>query len=188
MNISHLSLHQLRILAAVAEAGGISRAAATLHLTQPTLSIQLKQLADVVGQPLIEFTGRRLHLTDAGHEVLSTARAIDDQLVNLRSRLAARRGLHEGRLRVAAVSTAEYFLPRVLGEFKARHPQVQATRVRAEEVLRDLFGLYADDATPLPEDFAARPDRERACADYIAGMTDRFAIREHQRLTGKTLF
>ena len=69
-----------------------------------------------------------------------------------------------------------------------RHPQVQATRVRAEEVLRDLFGLYADDATQLPEDFAARPDRERACADYIAGKTDRYAIREHQRLTGKTLF
>ncbi|PZP35724.1 MAG: deoxyguanosinetriphosphate triphosphohydrolase [Roseateles depolymerans] len=69
-----------------------------------------------------------------------------------------------------------------------RHAQVQATRVRAEEVLRDLFGIYAHDATQLPADFAARPDRERACADYIAGMTDRFAIREHQRLTGKTLF
>lgn len=69
-----------------------------------------------------------------------------------------------------------------------RHPQVQATRVRAEEVLRELFGLYSADASQLPEDFAARPDRERACADYIAGMTDRFAIREHLRLTGKTLF
>jgi len=69
-----------------------------------------------------------------------------------------------------------------------RHPQVQATRARAEEVLRDLFAFYAGDVTQLPSDFAERPDRERACADYIAGMTDRFAIREHQRLTGKTLF
>jgi dGTPase len=65
---------------------------------------------------------------------------------------------------------------------------VQATRARAEEVLRDLFAAYAADATQLPVDFAERPDRERACADYIAGMTDRFAIREHQRLTGKSLF
>jgi dGTPase len=69
-----------------------------------------------------------------------------------------------------------------------RHPQVQATRARAEEVLRDLFAVYASDVSQLPPDFAERPDRERACADYIAGMTDRFAIREHQRLTGKTLF
>ena len=69
-----------------------------------------------------------------------------------------------------------------------RHPQVQSTRARAEEVLRDLFGVYSADATQLPADFADRPNRARACADYIAGMTDRFAIREHQRLTGKMLF
>jgi len=69
-----------------------------------------------------------------------------------------------------------------------RHPQVQATRARAEEVLRDLFAVYASDVSQLPPDFAALPGRERACADYIAGMTDRFAIREHQRLTGKALF
>lgn len=69
-----------------------------------------------------------------------------------------------------------------------RHPQVQATRARAEEVLRDLFTAYRVDPRQMPADFADRPDAERACADYIAGMTDRFAIREHQRLTGKSLF
>ncbi|MFG6432349.1 deoxyguanosinetriphosphate triphosphohydrolase [Roseateles sp. LYH14W] len=69
-----------------------------------------------------------------------------------------------------------------------RHAQVQATRARAEQVLRDLFTAYADDASQMPPDFADRPDRHRACADYIAGMTDRFAIREHQRLTGKNVF
>lgn len=69
-----------------------------------------------------------------------------------------------------------------------RHPQVQGTRARAEQVLRDLFAAYSSDASQMPADFAERPDRERACADYIAGMTDRFAIREHLRLTGKSLF
>jgi len=69
-----------------------------------------------------------------------------------------------------------------------RHPQVQSTRARAEQVLRELFTAYEADSTQLPADFAARDDRERACADYIAGMTDRFAIKEHTRLTGKTLF
>lgn len=69
-----------------------------------------------------------------------------------------------------------------------RHPQVQSTRARAEQVLHDLFVAYSAEATQMPADFATREDRERACADYIAGMTDRFAIREHQRLTGKNLF
>ena len=69
-----------------------------------------------------------------------------------------------------------------------RHPQVQSTRARAEQVLRDLFGAYSGDPGQMPADFAERSDRERACADYIAGMTDRFAIREHLRLTGKSLF
>ena len=69
-----------------------------------------------------------------------------------------------------------------------RHSQVQATRARAEQVLRDLFKAYMGNPGELPPDFAARPDAPRACADYIAGMTDRFAIREHQRLTGQSLF
>jgi dGTPase len=69
-----------------------------------------------------------------------------------------------------------------------RHPQVQSTRARAERVLRDLFAVYSSDPNEMPADFAGRPDRERACADYIAGMTDRFAIREHQRITGQSLF
>ena len=69
-----------------------------------------------------------------------------------------------------------------------RHPQVQETRVRAEQVLRDLFAIYLGDPAQLPREHATTVDHPRACADYIAGMTDRFALREHQRLTGKTLF
>ncbi|MBV8504083.1 MAG: deoxyguanosinetriphosphate triphosphohydrolase [Paucibacter sp.] len=69
-----------------------------------------------------------------------------------------------------------------------RHPQVTATRVRAEEVLRDLFAHYLGDESALPPEFEANPDRPRAIADYIAGMTDRYALKEHQRLTGKRLF
>jgi len=88
----------------------------------------------------------------------------------------------------ADMRTRSTALKRFLFANLYRHPQVQATRVRAEEVLRDLFAVYSTDPAQLPADFAERPDRERACADYIAGMTDRFAIREHQRLTGKTLF
>lgn len=55
-------------------------------------------------------------------------------------------------------------------------------------MLRDLFAAYSSDPRQMPADFADRDDLMRACSDYIAGMTDRFAIREHQRLTGKSLF
>lgn len=79
-------------------------------------------------------------------------------------------------------------LKRFLFAHLYRHPQVQSTRARAEQVLRDLFAAYLADPQQMPADFATQADLHRACADYIAGMTDRYAIREHQRLTGKTLF
>ena len=88
----------------------------------------------------------------------------------------------------AAMRTRSTDLKRFLFANLYRHPQVQSTRLRAEEVLRDLFIAYRSDPAQLPQDFSGRADPERACADYIAGMTDRFAIREHHRLTGKTLF
>ncbi|MDI4632698.1 deoxyguanosinetriphosphate triphosphohydrolase [Pelomonas sp. V22] len=69
-----------------------------------------------------------------------------------------------------------------------RHRQVAETRMKAEAVLRDLFRVYFEDPTQLPEEFASADDIPRAVADYIAGMTDRYALREHQRLTGQQLF
>lgn len=66
-----------------------------------------------------------------------------------------------------------------------RHPQVTQTADRAQDVVRALFAAYLSDAAEMPEAFARRDDRHRAVADYIAGMTDRFAIREYERLTGQ---
>ena len=88
----------------------------------------------------------------------------------------------------AEMRAASTELKRFLFANLYRHPQVTATRVSAEEVLRDLFARYMDGSAPLPPEFAANPDRPRAIADYIAGMTDRYALKEHQRLTGKQLF
>jgi dGTPase len=68
-----------------------------------------------------------------------------------------------------------------------RHPQVIATTGRAKEVVRELFAAYVDQPDEMPPDFARREDSQRAVADYIAGMTDRFAAREHERLTGRRL-
>ena len=74
--------------------------------------------------------------------------------------------------------------------FKAlyRHPQVNDVTARAKQVITDLFAAYVTQPQEMPADFAGQADRHRAVADYIAGMTDRFALREHERLTGLKLF
>ena len=66
-----------------------------------------------------------------------------------------------------------------------RHPQVMQTTAQAQQAVRDLFAAYVDGDAALPDSFAARPGRHRAVADYIAGMTDRFAMREHERISGE---
>ena len=68
-----------------------------------------------------------------------------------------------------------------------RHPQVTQMTLQAQEVVRGLFAAYLDEPTQMQAGFAARTDTPRAVADYIAGMTDRFAVREHERMTGLKL-
>ena len=79
-------------------------------------------------------------------------------------------------------------LKRFLLQNLYRHPQVVATTDRAGQVVQELFDAYIRDPAQMQAGFTARPDLARAVADYIAGMTDRFAAREHQRLTGRELF
>ena len=69
-----------------------------------------------------------------------------------------------------------------------RHAQVRLNTERAGKVVTELFAAYVAQPAQMPEDYAVQPRRERAVADYIAGMTDRFAVREHQRLTGQSPF
>jgi dGTPase len=102
--------------------------------------------------------------------------------------VAAVRGLPPLVCFSPAMRQASTELKRFLFAKLYRHPQVQGTRVRAEQVVRELFHIYTADPKQLPSDFSGSADAARACADYIAGMTDRFALREHHRLTGQTLF
>lgn len=115
---------QLQLFLAVAEHGGVSAAARACHVTQPTVSMQLRELADAVGLPLYEQIGRQLHLTPAGEALVATARAMNDEWSAFEQRIAGLKGLTEGRLRVAVVSTAKYFIPRMLGQFCKQHPGI----------------------------------------------------------------
>jgi dGTPase len=79
-------------------------------------------------------------------------------------------------------------LKRLLMRHLYRHPQVMRTTAAARTVVRELFAAYVASPAEMPEEYASRPDPHRAVADYVAGMTDRFATREHRRLTGRDIF
>lgn len=120
----HASFRQLQLFLALAEQGSVTGAARACHVTQPTVSMQLKELAASVGLPLYEKAGTRLVLTAAGEALAHTARAMIDEWSDFEQHILALQGLKRGRLRVAVVSTAKYFVPRILGDFCARYPEI----------------------------------------------------------------
>jgi LysR family transcriptional regulator, low CO2-responsive transcriptional regulator len=119
------TLRQLEIFLKVAEVGGIAQAAQQLHLTQPSVSIQVRKLAEAVGLPLYEVIGRRLKLTEAGRRVEAAGREIVDTLNRLDSAVNDLKGLQAGTLKIAVDSSAKYFIPQLLGPFSQRHPGVE---------------------------------------------------------------
>lgn len=119
------TLRQLEILLAVEEQGSVGGAAEQLHLTQPTVSMQMKKLADAIGMPLQEQRGRKREFTEAGKALATTAREVLDSFARLDMQLADLRGLKAGKLRLAVVTTSKYFIPHLLGPFCARYPDVE---------------------------------------------------------------
>lgn len=122
--MKNLTLRQLRVLQAVADTLSVSRAAEHLHITQPAVSMQLRQLEDDAGVPLIARQGRRLRLTEAGSELLRHGRRILAEIQAAEDSLAMLKGENAGKLHLGVVPTANYFAPRLLMEFRKRHPDV----------------------------------------------------------------
>jgi DNA-binding transcriptional LysR family regulator len=120
----NVTFRQLRLFLALAETGSVSGAARVMHVTQPTASMQLREVTQAVGLPLYEVISRRVHLTEAGIALARTARAMVAEWESLTQTVDGLKGLTRGRLRLAVVSTAQYFIPRLLGRFCASHPDV----------------------------------------------------------------
>jgi DNA-binding transcriptional LysR family regulator len=120
----NVTFRQLRLVLALADTGSVSGAARLMHVTQPTASMQLREVAAAVGLPLFEVVSRKVVLTEAGHELARCARAVVGEWERFGQAVAAMKGLTHGRLRLAVVSTAQYFVPRLLGGFCRRHPGV----------------------------------------------------------------
>ena len=121
-----VTVHQLRLLTAVIDSGGFSRAAAAMDLSQPAVSHQLKALAGAIGTPVVEVVGRQVRLTQAGGLLYDHARRILAEFEAAGSGLDELRGLKRGRLRVAGDTTVGiYVLPDLLGAFRQDHPSLQ---------------------------------------------------------------
>ena len=151
----HATLHQLKVFEATARHGSFTRAAEELFLTQPTVSMQVKQLTKAVGLPLFEQVGKRLYLTDAGRELFGTCQEIFNKLEQLEMKVADLKGMKQGRLKLAVITTAKYFMPRLLGPFCQQYPGIDVSlMVTNHERVIDRLSNNQDDLyvmSQLPE-------------------------------------
>jgi DNA-binding transcriptional LysR family regulator len=119
----------LRIFLAVARLNSFARAAEELHLSPPTLSLQVKQLAETVGQPLFEQLGKKIFLTAAGRTLADACADIEARMERLSQDLAALQGVEKGSLKLAILTTVKYTVPKLLGGFCAAHPGIDVAMV-----------------------------------------------------------
>jgi DNA-binding transcriptional LysR family regulator len=161
-----LTLRQLQVFESAARHLSFSRAAKELHLSQPGVSMQIKQLEETVGQPLFEQLGKKLFLTEVGREVLRASQAIGQQLLDLEDTLNDLRGLKQGSITVGVVSTVSYFAIRLISQFRQAHTEVRITLnvVNRETLLEQLANNEVDLALmgqpPTGHDLQATPFME----------------------------
>ena len=156
--LKHGTLPQLSVFDAVARLGSFTNAAEELYMAQPTVSVQMKNLSETVGLPLIEQVGKRIHLTDAGRAVHAMCKDVFLRIGSLEDQLASIRGMDAGRLQIAVSTTAKYFAPRVLAEFVKEHPNVEvAMQIHnranlVERMSQNLDDLYIFASPPNEPD------------------------------------
>src|SRR4029078_6776241 len=122
--MKNATLRQLKVFQTVARHLSFSRAAEELHLTQPAVSAQIRELEGHAGLPLFERVGRKIYLTAAGAELVEHSRSIIQQFREAEEAMDRLKGVAGGKLNVAVISAGDYFFPRLLAELARRHPGV----------------------------------------------------------------
>jgi len=163
--VKNVTLHQLQVFEVTARHRSFTRAAEELFLAQPTVSMQIKQLTKAVGLPLFEQMGKKLYLTDAGRELLLTCQEIFERLGRFEMTIDDMQGLKKGTLKLAVVSTAKYFAPRLLGPFCQRFPDIEISlKVTNRERVLERLSANQDDlyilGNPPEEDVERYPFME----------------------------
>ena len=157
------TLHQLKVFETVARLTSITRAAEELSLTQPTVSMQIKQLTQNIGVPLFEQIGKKLYLTQAGQELVITCREIFNELARFEMKIGDFQGMKQGKLRLATITTTKYFMPRAIAPFCQLYPGVDVALeiTNHERVLErlneNLDDLYFISKVPDRLDVALHP-------------------------------
>lgn len=172
--LKHGTLPQLSVFEAVARLGSYTKAAEELYMAQPTVSVQMKKLAETVGLPLVEQIGKRVHLTEAGRAIHATCNDLFATLGSLEEKLADIRGMNTGRLQLAVSTTGKYFAPRVLAEFVKLHPGVEVSlqihnrTTLLERMAHNLDDLYIFASAPADTDIVTQTILPNPMVPYAA--------------------
>jgi LysR family transcriptional regulator, low CO2-responsive transcriptional regulator len=198
--MKNATLRQLRVFSAVARHSSFARAAEELGLTAPAVSMQIKELETEVGLPVFDRSSRKVSLTMVGEYVLAYTQRVLAAMRDAEDMVARFRGLRTGLLDVAMVSTAKYFLPRLLADFRDEHPgieirlQVANNRDEVVDLMREgsvelaIMGRPPKNWPSRAEPFAMHPhvlvtstEHPFARAEKVAArvlMNEGFIVRE----------
>src|SRR6266446_10000169 len=161
--VRELTIRQLRALATVQKTRSVTAAANRLNLTQPAVTLQLRNLQALAGLPLIQRTGDGMMLTQAGRDVLALSERIESAILDCEQSLDMIAGRTGGRVSIGAVSTAKYFVPFVIAAFSRRFPKIDITLTigNREDIREALKGYDLDIAImgrpPAGVDVEMRP-------------------------------
>ena len=164
----NITLRQLRVFERVARRLSFTRAAEELYLTQPAVSMQIKQFEDAIGLPLFERLGKKIYLTRAGEELYRISRSISQQLQDAEQLIEELKGADGGRLAVSVASTVHYFAISLLADFRNHYPKVRINfkvtnrkgllqQLEHNETDIVLMGQPPDDQDLLAEAFMENP-------------------------------
>lgn len=123
--LMNITLHQLKAFQAVSKFQSITKAAEAMSMTQPAVSIQLKNLQEQFEVPLTEIIGKRIHITEFGQELVDTADRIFGEIGQIEEKMLELKGLLGGKIRISAVSTGKYIIPYLMADFMKLHPHVE---------------------------------------------------------------
>lgn len=186
----NVTLRQLKTFEAVARHASFTRAAEELYLTQPAVSMQIKQLENTVGVALFEQLGRKIHLTEAGRELHDCSRAVAAHLAETGQVIEELKGVRHGRLSVAVASTVNYFAARLLAAFCQRFPGVKVSLgvTNREGLLRQLAANETDivlmGKPPAGLDLVAEPFMTNPLVIIAAPS---HSLAQHQSIPVRTL-
>ncbi|EXF44682.1 transcriptional regulator [Pseudomonas sp. BAY1663] len=160
-SLMRMTLRQLQVFRAVCESRSYSRAAEEMALTQPAVSLQIRQLEELVGQPLFEYVGKKLYLTDAAEALQRASTDIFGRLDSLDMQLSDLQGSLQGQLNLAVESSAKYITPHLFAAFRRLHPEVSlqlvvvnhAQAVRRLNLSRDDLLIMSQVPADMPLDF-----------------------------------